>query len=422
MRILRWIVTRLLAAFLWLVLVILATVTIILATANPSFIKTTLAKSGLYKTVVASSLKLASTSIHDNSQTDLNNLISGLTPSAQQVLTPQLLETDVNKVIDGFDNWLNGQTAVPQFSIDTAVIKNNLNTALAVYLQQRVTALPACPANNKVPSYDLLTTDCLPPVQLSQTDFANAANNFTQNIPALDKAQLSSTEIIKNNDDTVWQKVPHYYHLARLVPYILGVVAVALIGLIVLISSERIRALRRVGHILLSNGVILLISGAITVFYVGRNNFDFIANGSTVEQANFVKETAVPLIHHLANSLGSWLLYFGVGYALLGAVFYFLAHFFKLRHNKRLKTAVEPVAAIESAPEPAAEPKDDQLFSAVNRFPSANAYKKADAIAGIDATRREDAEAAKIGASKTATESVKLPNQTPLKPKPPLVQ
>jgi hypothetical protein len=339
MRILRWVSVRLLAFGLSLLLAVLSICAIIYATVgNPGFIESVFDTSGLYNNFVDSGLKLASDGL-DGEDTQVSQIVSDLTPSVKEVITPEFLQTSTEEIIDGVGNWLNGKTTIPEFSIDTGSVKADLNAELATYLSQYVTTLPDCQTYAAINSLDIFTTDCKPHIPIDQDTYLSAANQFTSEIPIFDKNSLSSSELIKNTGDNVWKTVPNAYKFIKLAPYIAGGLVLICSALILIISGNRARSIRKIGHIFLSNALILLIVGTVIIVFLGHGEINFVG-GDSVEQIAFAKEIIEPLVHGVARVLGSWLLYFGGGYALIAVTCYFVAHF--MNRQKSDSTDSEP--------------------------------------------------------------------------------
>ncbi len=346
MRILRWVATRLLAFGLSIFLALLSVCAIVYATVgNAGFIKSVFDTSGLYNNFVDSGLKLASVSL-EGEDAQVGQIISELTPTVKKVITPQFLQTSSEEIIDGAGNWLKGQTAVPEFSIDTGSIKADLNTELVTYLSRRIATLPDCQTYAAINSLDIFTTSCKPHIPIDQPTYLVAANQFTSEIPIFDKNSLSSSELIKNTSDSIWKTAPSAYKFVRLAPYIAGGLVLICSALIMIISANRARSLRRIGHIFVSNAAILLIAGTVITIFLGRGEVNFI-NSDSVEQVTFAKEIIEPLIHGIAKTFGSWLLFFGVGYSLVAIACYFVAHW--LAHRKDTPADAKPKKANQEA-------------------------------------------------------------------------
>lgn len=346
---------------LGLSLFLLATALTLSATLlSPDFIKSSLKNSGFYDNIITSGFKLASIQPEVDSGSNFDsNIISQLSPQIKKVLTADFLQTNTEEAITGFADWLNAKTDSPQFTIDTASIKTALNTKLADYLQERLAKLPDCPINNDITSYDLMTTTCKPPLQLTKNDFILAANNFTGEIPLLDKGQFSFNDISDTTKNDAWQRVQSVYRVVHLLPYLTGVLAMIMIGLVILLVTDKAKAFRIIGHTFLVSGGLMLIAGGLTIFYLSREFISF--NGGSVEQLDFARQVIYPLTSKLASGFGKVTLYIGFTYSIIGAVFYLIAHRFHQAQNRQTlgveqanhtaaDTTTQTVSSIDTTP------------------------------------------------------------------------
>jgi hypothetical protein len=349
MRILRWITVRLLAFGLGLFLAVLSICAIIYATvANPGFVKSTLDTSGLYDNFVDSGLKLASANLNGD-DSEITQTIAGLTPVVKQVITPGVLQANTEAMVDGVGEWLKGKTPLPVFSIDIKAIRIDLNTALADYLKQRLETLPNCPTYAELESLEIVSTACQPRAAVGESAFLTAANDFTAEMPIFSQDKLTSEDLIKDASSPAWQAIPNAYKWVALAPYIAGGIVLLCAGLIVVVSQNRARSIRKIGHIFLSNAIVLLIAGGVIILFLGRGEINFIGGGS-IEQIAFAKEIIEPLVHALAKVFGSWLLYFGVGYGLVAIICYFVAR--GLNHHKTKGADGDDKGEANQAPAP----------------------------------------------------------------------
>jgi hypothetical protein len=336
MRILRWLFVRILAAILGLSLSMLSLFAILYATVlSPSFAKSTIAKSGLYDNFVNSSLDLAAATDLEGEASNINQVITDIRPTISQILTPSFLRTNTETVIDAIGNWLNGKTALPEFAIDTGTVRTDLNNALVDYINQRLSGLPICSSTVSTITYDALTAQCQLPVAPSQTYLTDTANDFSSEIPILGQNEFNTSNLVADASNSAWQDIPNAYRWGKLAPFVWGGLVLVIIALILSMSTNRPRSVRKIGHLLVGNGIFLVIIGTILVVYFGHGDINFITSGSNVEQVAFIKSIVVPLVNTLSAALGFWLIYFGAGYAVIGGSCYFIAHWLKKRQTKK---------------------------------------------------------------------------------------
>jgi hypothetical protein len=316
--------------FLGLFIFLLATViTLIFTIGSANYIKNNLASTGFYNKFTGSILKLATAqSVNDaNSQ----NVINELTPVIERAITPKFVQTSFETAIDAFDNWLSGDTKSPSFNLDLSKVKTDLKNEMVIYLQNKVNAMPPCQSTGSTIEIDPINAVCRPPVGLTQADYQLAADNFISTVPLLDNQKISLDSLSpESNNKSIWQKVPTYNKYIRLAPWFLGVIIVLGISLIFVLSRSKARAIKVIGHTFLWGGSMLLVSGALSIIVLSRNSSGFTGRGSA-EQIAFVQDLIAPSLAKFAVSYGLWALYFGAGYALVGAVCYIIDHKIKLK-------------------------------------------------------------------------------------------
>lgn len=298
---------------------------------NPGFYKTVLSDSGFYDNIVSSGLKLASVKAADSEED--KKIIEDLKPVIEKVLTPSFLKATTETVIDGFGDWIKGKQATPSFKIDLSSVKTQLNNSLAGYLHNRVAALPDCQQNNDKVSYDLVTTACKPPIELSQADFLAASANFSEQLPLFDQNEFSFNLIDKDGTFTnnqVAKNIPTVFRLLQALPVLFGISAAIALAVIVWLTEEKSRAFRFIGHTFLVVGAFLLVCGAITIFYLGRNFYGIVGQGSP-EQTSFIEEIFYPISNIVSTTYGKICVYFGTAYSLIGSGCYIWAHRLKIK-------------------------------------------------------------------------------------------
>lgn len=338
-------------------------VTLLLTILNVGYIKTTLTGSGFYNNIVPSVLKLATTQAHNNpdggmvadsnDNPDIKTVVNELTPIAQRVLTPAFLQTNIEKVLTGFDGWLKGKSKIPQFALDFTQIKPELTNQISKYLKDKIEKLPVCGNGANLRDFDLFNAECRPAVAPNQDEYVRVTNEFIAEIPALKDNAVSFATIDKDGGfekNNTAQKVPKIYRFTSKVPYILGGLGLLIIGVRLGISKNRARALRGLGRTFVWSGAILLFTGSVMILFLNEETSNFIGKGSA-EQIEFAKTIAIPITEKLISSFGKIAVYFGTVYALIGAVCYIIAHQLKRRAGDTKEKAL-PTTADADAPKP----------------------------------------------------------------------
>ena len=252
-----------------LTFLLLATVasTTIVTTFTPSNIKSWLSKNNIYSTLINDVLNQndkLDTNIGDGGESipldnpDVKNVI-------KQTFTPEFLQTNVEKVIDGTYPWLTGKTQKPTFQIDVASVKTQLATNLADYARTRYNGLPKC-VGNSVPSAneDILSISCQSPrfnieagLQKVQSDIVNSKDFLPNATITADNLTSGEGADKKSVFEGSLKNAPKAYQWARISPFIFGVLSLLAIAVIVFLSTERRKGIRRVGLTLLASGLVV---------------------------------------------------------------------------------------------------------------------------------------------------------------------
>jgi hypothetical protein len=316
---------------------------------NAHYIKTTLYKSNVYQNVVPAALDLVIAKTDATSSDNLNpQLIKELEPTVSSAISPQFLQKTGEAVIDGSFAWLNGSAQAPNFTIETSTVKSSLHTELVSFIQKRVAGLPVCPRGTNYNDFDPLSASCKPPAGVNSTEIEQNVAKFIDQIPLFQKTDISLQSLGAIDafaQDKPIQKVPMIFTVITNLPF-------AFVGLIltsglflILLSVDKRRSWRTIGHTFAWAGILLVIASAATLFFANKFSAGFIGNAST-EQAHFANTIFSPITKLLTTTVAIYSLYFGVGYCLVGTVCYVIAH--RIRHNESKdaqaseNTATEP--------------------------------------------------------------------------------
>jgi hypothetical protein len=317
---------------------------------SPSYIKTWLAESSVYKNIVAETLKLGSI----QKTLELNNTSSSgvelLTPVVQQTLTPEVLQENTETVVDSVGMWLAGDTKNPEFSIEVAPLRTDIINKTADYLYNRVNALPPC--QQFTTEYDPLTATCKPPTVLNKQDFVVAATDFSNNLPFMKYDTLTYQSFTQNTnpywDGSLPQDAPKAYQWLKLSPYIFGILAIVSAVVLIWLRKDHAKAWRSVGHTFLIAGIFLVLGSLLTKALSGRPLGT--VGSSSDAQKLFAESIATPLAQHLSLKISDIGLYFGVGFIVISAVCYVVAKY--ILRKKIIDTHIEQESALGSSSKP----------------------------------------------------------------------
>ena len=189
--------------------------------------------------------------------------------AVKAVFTPTVVQGYANTFLDSNYRWLRGKTSQPDFKIDLTGIKQKLARQLGQTVATRVANLQPCTAAELDQIQSTLNSDPLTlPCGLPGLDAKTAGQQVQQQIATssdfLTTTMLTASSLNPNSSNTGTayyvrlHRLPALYRLNQKLPLIYAVVGlVAIIGILVL-SLTRRRALRRLGWLFLTSGIILI--------------------------------------------------------------------------------------------------------------------------------------------------------------------
>lgn len=292
---------------------------------SSSFIKAALIKADTYQHIVPSVLNLATNISYQQQPGEISNsqTLTELIPVIEKSITPTFLQTASEAFINGSFAWLRGDYPWPAFSVDISAAKAQLVTNMTDYLVQRVEGLPICPSSSAVASFDPLNATCRPSYTFTRSQIEQSALSFVNSFPPLQQNTLTmdttyAEQTFASNKPI--SKAPTVYFWATKAMYIFAGLVVAAILSLILLSSEKRKVWRTMGHTFVLTGVLLIITAAVTYLLLNHFGNQFIGSASK-DQLEFVNSIFTPLSQELSKSLANIALLFGVAYSVIGAVF-----------------------------------------------------------------------------------------------------
>ena len=327
---------------------------------DPSFAESRLDASGFYEDFSDNALEVLSQNLEGSPQ-EVDQAVARLTPVFEDVLTPQLIQSNTEKVVVGVADWLNGETDVPRFLINTGDIRADLNASLVDYLNEYLPDLPVCPADTNLKKYDPFTADCRPPGELHPDVLATWTDEFTAELPLLGREQVAGSDLVDDPDAAFWRIVPQSYFWGKVAVGVFFALLVLISALVLAASSNRPTVLRRLGHVSLFDGVVLLVGGGVISLFLGGHGLNFIASGEP-ERVAFAEQIVIPVLRSFAHGIGAWLMGFGAIVLFLCLVFYFVSRWLKRHHAPGSTPGTPPGQAPPpgSAPPPSHAPPPGQ--------------------------------------------------------------
>ncbi len=179
------------------------------------------------------------------------------------IFTADFLQDNIESLLDGTYNWLDGDVAKPDFVIDLSDAKIRLASALGQYAAQRADSLPACTL--PLPDYDALNADCVPPGTTPELIASTVEAEFINNPEFLGDEVLTADNFHAPGEgqsatffaDPDTENIRRAYQFSGWAAPILFFLALLSAVAIVLLSSTRQAGLLRSGILILGSGVVL---------------------------------------------------------------------------------------------------------------------------------------------------------------------
>lgn len=292
---------------------------------SPSFAKDSIEASGLYEDFGADTLRVLSAGA--------GLTLAYLEPVFERVLTPELIRSNTEAVIDGFGSWLKGETGLPDFRIDTAGIRSNLDLALVDHLDQRLATLPPCPAGTDYSLYSPFTAGCRPPGGLDRAALLAWTAEFTSQMPLLGRDQLAGSDLPHGPSYPGWDAIPRRYWWGRFSLILFAALLVSSAGVVLSVTADRPKVLRRIGHLGVGSALALFI-GAAVIGILGHGDRFYGLTASNSQEEAFAQDVVHPVFSVVLQGVAIRLAVFGALFALIAAICYLTAH----RLNRRRPT------------------------------------------------------------------------------------
>ena len=315
---LKKILRAILSSLFLTVLSLLLVVVLIVSLASPNYIKKWLSNSGIYSTatdgIIAESQKnqdLQNTSYNDSGPS-LND--PAVIEAAKKVLSPQLIQTSTESLINGSFNWLDGKVAKPDFRIDLTQAKNTFATTVGQSVLKRYQSLPVCPPRTAPTTTDPFKINCQLKTGFDiNIEVAKFVNTLQTNKDFLPNTVITADSIssYKNDVNTSFYEqnkaIPGYYQLAKKMPIILIAAGLVFAILLIFASPDRLLGVRSIGITLLVWGCIYSVSLLLGAYIVSTQSSKLTKNQTnsaflTATKGSF--ETFFKDVNHDSTKIG----------------------------------------------------------------------------------------------------------------------
>lgn len=245
--------------------------TVLTTTLRPNNIKAWLSGSGLYTAIPDNLIKEM-----QKQQPEGSTSFAATNPivvqAAKETITPSFIQTSTETVIDGSFNWVDGKTQQPNFNIDVASAKQTFADKIVAALKQRYESLPSC-GRSLPATADPFAIECRPIINFDiDAQLARLKAEIVSDEGFLGTQNLNANTLTTQADGATkpifeqYKQVPEQYQTLKRLPLIAGISALVLGLVIVFVSSDRLRGLRKVG-------VALIISGGFAAVSLWLINF-----------------------------------------------------------------------------------------------------------------------------------------------------
>ena len=296
---------------------------------SPAPIKRTLADSGIYKSVIPSTLEEVDKDSASSGEIPFSNPL--VVSAAEATFSAQYLQSTTDGVIDSIYRWLDGQGSTPDFRIDLSAKKTEFANKAAAQVKKRVNGLPICTGAQSA-SFDAFRAKCRPAGASAQQIADSVKLQIANSKDFLDDAVLSAGDIKSADSNQPFfsgkaKDAPQVYQRFKSSPLVLAVLALVALAGVLLLSNPRLLGLKHVGFILIGAGLFIFLMGLAVDQTVNNKLLTQINLDNSVLQHN-IRQLVADLSQRTTNT------YLAIGgvYAALGAAS--AAAFYMLRHRK----------------------------------------------------------------------------------------
>lgn len=195
--------------------------------------------------------------------------------AAKKALPPETIRNIAEQAIDSTYNWLEGETPTPTFAVDLTPIKQEFAANLGQQAGDKVSGLPTCTSDQLRQLDSQATLFDLPcrlpgftPTSVSQ----QVSNEVMLNDKYFGDTTFNADDLPKNPaGETIFEQastVPAVYQFAKVTPWLFAVGTIGLAAGVVFLGNSRRRGFQKIGVIIISAGLLLVISSWLARFFL----------------------------------------------------------------------------------------------------------------------------------------------------------
>lgn len=292
-------------------------------TTNPQKIKDILAESEIYRTIVPAIIEQnAKQEIQDGGQSAGVPLSDpAIKSAAEAAFSPEFIQKSSEAIIDSMYEWLEGETAAPEFSLDISNARSTFATLAAKNVRDRLESLPTCAGLVSIADMNIFNATCRPAHLNLDIEASQLESDILGSQGFLPDTEINAENFTAPNsssETTIFEQaaaLPRVYQRLKLTPIVLGIIAVISAAAIVLLSSSPRRGIRRIATTLIVSGLLLL-GGILLVQFGLEQASSAVANTPSV---GAFSEKLVWLVNRVGNELSSPYLLFSCIYLAMGS-------------------------------------------------------------------------------------------------------
>jgi hypothetical protein len=273
---------------------------------------------------------------------------------AHQAFPPELLQSSFEQIIDGTYHWLDGEVTQPDFKVDLSIVKQNLANAIGDEAVRHLQALPVC-TPEQVRGINLAEADafglpCLPPGLNLEIKRQEIVAEVAGSQDFLKDPVITANNLKNDEGKTPFETLsnaPKAFQWTKRLPWIFGIAGLLAGAATVFLHDDRRRGLFVIARALLIAGVLLLVSGLITLFFLGH-----LPLPENVADSGKLGNTLLEVIRSLGGAFNGVLLTFAGVYTVLGAGGLLGLHFTKPKTTPEKASSDDPKSPAPSKDKP----------------------------------------------------------------------
>jgi hypothetical protein len=187
---------------------------------------------------------------------------------ALDTFTPAVAQNNIENLIDGTYDWLEGKTNQPEFVLDVKDTKDQFANRVGDYAKEKSTSLPDCSFSQlqKIQNseeFNIFTANCVPPFISPQVIDQQTASAIKQSDEVLGDGTLKASELENARGEPLFKNldnIPDTFSAVKFTPLILLAFSSLLIFALLKVSKNKTEGLKRVSRWVGLAGVLIFLT------------------------------------------------------------------------------------------------------------------------------------------------------------------